>query len=41
MEECLEKTGGVLSDSEKADGETKESEWDENKVQVLQLPWTR
>ncbi|XP_062084415.1 transcription initiation factor TFIID subunit 5-like isoform X2 [Humulus lupulus] len=31
LEERLEKTGGLLSDSEKAEGETKESEWEENK----------
>jgi hypothetical protein len=28
----LEKGGGLLSDSEKAEGETKEGELDENKV---------
>ncbi|KAM6592321.1 hypothetical protein CsatA_000024 [Cannabis sativa] len=31
LEERLEKTGGLLSDSEKPEGETKESEWEENK----------
>ncbi|XP_062092716.1 transcription initiation factor TFIID subunit 5-like [Humulus lupulus] len=32
LEELLEKTGGLLSDSKKAEGETKESEWEENKI---------
>ncbi|KAL5558220.1 hypothetical protein UlMin_034431 [Ulmus minor] len=36
LEERLEKTGGLLSDSEKADGETKESEWDENKKRSVE-----
>ncbi|KAH7510534.1 hypothetical protein FEM48_ZijujUnG0118600 [Ziziphus jujuba var. spinosa] len=31
LEERLEKAGSLLSDSEKAEGETKELEWDENK----------
>lgn len=32
LEERLEKAGSLLSDSEKAEGEAKELEWDENKV---------
>lgn len=32
LEERLEKGGSLLSDSEKAEGEAKELEWDENKV---------
>lgn len=32
LEERLEKTGGLLSDTEKAEGDTKEGELEENKV---------
>lgn len=32
LEERLEKGGGLLSDSEKADGEIKEGDLEENKV---------
>jgi transcription initiation factor TFIID subunit 5 len=33
LEERMEKTGGFLSDSEKTEGETKEGDMDENKVE--------
>ncbi|KAF3433328.1 hypothetical protein FNV43_RR24430 [Rhamnella rubrinervis] len=36
LEERLEKAGSLLSDSEKAEGETKESEWDENKKRSVE-----
>lgn len=35
LEERLEKAGGLLSDSEKTEGETKEGESEENKVPKL------
>lgn len=35
LEDRVEKQGGLLSDSEKAEGENKEAEVDENKVRIL------
>ncbi|PON74502.1 Guanine nucleotide-binding protein, beta subunit [Parasponia andersonii] len=36
LEERLEKAGALLSDSEKAEGETKEGEWDDNKKKTVE-----
>ena len=35
LEDRLEKAGGLLSDSEKAEGEAKDGEWEDNKVQNI------
>ncbi|EXB86688.1 Transcription initiation factor TFIID subunit 5 [Morus notabilis] len=36
LEERLEKTGGLTSDSEKAEGENKEPDWDDNKKKPVE-----